>query len=106
MNPEMMEKAREARDFASLTEGILAACEPFGPVHSFKMVHNRGTSSVACIIELEHPKQQPALARALGGRAFNGAVCLEVPVSRAFESGSCTVGGPAMPAYHAHIATR
>jgi hypothetical protein len=106
MNLEIMEKGREARDFASLTEGILAACEPFGPVHSFKMVHNRGKSSVACIIELEAQKLQPALARALGGRALNGAVCLEIPVSRAFEAGSRVVGIPAQTAYDAQAATR
>lgn len=106
MSPEIMQKAREARDFAALTDAVLAACEPFGPVHSFRMVHNRGASSVACIIELELPKQQPALARALGGRALNGAVCLEVPVSRAFESGDRAVAMPAMPAYHAQVATR
>ena len=101
-----MEKGREARDFASLTEGILAACEPFGPVHSFKMVHNRGKSSVACSIELEAQKLQPALARALGGRALNGAVCLEVPVSRAFESGGRIVAMPAQRTYAARVAAR
>jgi hypothetical protein len=106
MNPQMLEKARGARDFASLTEEILAACEPFGPVHSFKLVHNRGTSSVACIIELEVQKQQPALARALGARAVNGAVCLEIPVSRAFESGSRVVGMAPEPAFHTQVATR
>jgi hypothetical protein len=106
MNPEIMEKAREARDFAALMEGVLAACEPFGPVHSFKMVHNRGKSSVACIIELEAQKLQPALARALGGRALNGAVCLEIPVSRAFESGGGVVGMPTQRTYAAQIAAR
>lgn len=102
----MTEKARETRDFASLTEEVLGACEPYGPVHSFKMVHNRGTSSVACIIELEVQKLQPALARALGGRALNGAVCLEIPVSRAFESGCGVPGTSAQRAYDAQVATR
>jgi len=106
MNPEIMEKTREARDFAALTEEILAACEAFGPVHSFKLVHNRGTSSVACIIELELQKQQPALARALGGRALNGAVCLEIPVRRDFESGNRVVALAPRPAYQAQAATR
>ncbi|OGA70073.1 MAG: hypothetical protein A3G81_26220 [Betaproteobacteria bacterium RIFCSPLOWO2_12_FULL_65_14] len=101
----MQERTRGARDFASLTEEILAACEPFGPVHSFKLVHNRGTSSVACVIELEAQKQQPALARALGARAVNGAVCLEIPVSRAFESGSHVVGMAPQPPYHDQVAT-
>jgi hypothetical protein len=106
MNPQMLEKARGARDFASLAEEILAACEPFGPVHSFKLVHNRGTSSVVCIIELEVQKQQPALARALGARAVNGALCLEIPVSRAFESGSRLVDMASEPPYHAQVAAR
>jgi hypothetical protein len=106
MRPEIMEKAREARDFASLGECMLSACEPFGPVHAFKMVHNRGTSSVACIVELEYPKQEPALARALGGRATNGAVCVEIPVSRGFESRTRPVAVPTMPTYDAQVATR
>lgn len=106
MNPEIMEKTREARDFASLTEEILAACEAFGPIHSLKLVHNRGTSSVACTIELEAQKQQPALARALGGRALNGAVCLEIPVGRDFQSGNRAVALAPRPAYQAQAATR
>jgi len=86
MKAEIMGQAKNARDFYALTKGILAACEPFGPVHSFKLVHNRGASRVACLIELESPKQQPALARALGGHATNGQVCLEIPVSAQFSS--------------------
>src|SRR5436189_1924483 len=81
----LLETASQARDFCTLTKGILALCEPFGPVHSFKLVHNRGAARVACIIELESTKQEPALARALGGRSVNGAVCVEVEVRRDFE---------------------
>lgn len=106
MSPEILERTREARDFVELTEGILAACEPFGPVHSFKLVHNRGASSVACIIELEIPKQQPALARALGGRALNGAVGVEIPVRRDFESGNRVLAVAPRPAFEAQLATR
>ena len=86
MKPEIVEKVRDARDFPALTRDLLAACAPFGPVHSFKMVHNPGAGNVACIIELESQKQQPALARALGGRTLNGSVCLEIPVRKDFEA--------------------
>jgi hypothetical protein len=48
-------------------------------------VHNRGAGRVVCMIELESPKQEPALARALGGRSVNGAVCIELEVRRDFE---------------------
>jgi len=48
--------------------------------------HMTGAGNVACIIELELQKQQPALARAIGGRALNGSVCLEIPVRKDFET--------------------
>ena len=83
---EVMEKLGEARDFYALTKSVLTLSEPFGPVHAFRLVHNRGASRVACLIELESPKQQPALARALGARTLNGAVCLDVPVHKDFGS--------------------
>jgi hypothetical protein len=83
-----MKQSIEARDFCALTKGVLDLCEPFGPVHSFQLVHNRRASRVACLIELESEKQQPALARALGARTINGSVCLEIEVSRDFEAES------------------
>src|SRR3954468_464872 len=86
MSSALLETTSQARDFCALTKSILALCEPFGPVHSFKLVHNRGPARVACIIELESTKQEPALARALGGRSVNGAVCIEVEVRRDFEA--------------------
>jgi hypothetical protein len=70
--------------FLRADQGILALCEPYGPVHSFKLVHNRGTARVACIIELESTKDEPALARALGGRSVNGSVCVEFEVAARF----------------------
>jgi hypothetical protein len=91
MKREIMDTLSDARDFYALTRGVLAMCEPFGPVHSFKLVHNRGASRVACLIELESAQQQPALARALGGRAINGSVCLEIPVHHDFEKRSAVV---------------
>ena len=85
MATALVETTSQARDFCALTKGILALCEPFGPVHSFKLVHNRGAARVACIIELESTKDERALARALGGRSVNGAVCVEFEVRRDFE---------------------
>src|SRR5437868_2994969 len=86
IKPDVMDQLRDARDFYALTKGVLALCEPFGPVHAFRLVHNRGASVVACFIELESAKQQPALARALGCRTVAGSVCLEVPVRKDFTS--------------------
>ena len=72
MKPEVMEQLRDASDLYSLTKGVLELCEPYGPVHSFRFIHNRGAERVACFIELESAKQQPALARALGARTSAG----------------------------------
>jgi hypothetical protein len=84
MRPEVAQKLGEARDFYALTKAVLGMCEPFGPVHAFRMVHNRGAARVACLVELESPKLQPALARALGAKVLNGAACLELPVDKDF----------------------
>jgi hypothetical protein len=84
MKPAITDQLSETRDFHELTEAVLALCEPFGPVHSFRMIHNRGAGRVACFIELESPKQQMPLARELGAKLLNGAVCLDVPVLRGF----------------------
>jgi hypothetical protein len=85
MPSPLLETTSQARDFCALTKDVLALCEPFGPVHSFKLVHNRGAGRVACIIELESTKQEPALARTLGGRSVNGSVCVEFEVRPDFE---------------------
>ena len=84
MKPDVVEKLGDARDFCELAKAVLALCEPFGSVHAFRLVHNRGASIVACLVELESTKQHAALARLLGTRVLNGAVCLEVPVQRDF----------------------
>ena len=86
MKPEIAEKLGEARDFYALTRAVLSMCEPYGPVHAFRLTHNRGAARVACLIELESPKQQPLLARALGAKVLNGAACLEIPVDKDFGS--------------------
>ena len=85
MKPEVANQLRGAHDLYSLTKGVLGLCEPFGPVHSFKLVHNRGAARVVCFIELESPKQQPALVRALGAKVINGAACLDIPVGDHFS---------------------
>ena len=87
MKPDVLEKLSDSRDFYALVKGVLSLCEPFGPVHAFRLIHNRGASRVACFIELESPKQQPALVRALGAKVINGSACLDIPVSEDFEGG-------------------
>ena len=84
MRPDILDKLGEAHDFCALTKSVLALCEPYGAVHAFRLTHNRGAARGACLIELESPKQQPALARALGARTLNGAVTLDIPVARDF----------------------
>lgn len=79
-----MEQLRDTHDLYSLTKAVLELCEPYGPVHSFKLVHNRGAARVVCFIELESQKQQPALVRGLGAKVINGAACLDVPVAEDF----------------------
>jgi hypothetical protein len=103
MKPDLIEKLADAHDLCTLTRGVLELCEPFGPVHSFKLTHNRGTSRVACLIELESPRQHTALARALGARALSGAVCLEVPVARGFDA-TARVPLSQRPAFEARLA--
>ena len=84
MTPEVMQRLREAHDLHTLTRDVLGLCRPYGAVHSFKLVHNRGAARVVCFIELESPKLQPALVRALGAKVINGSACLDIPVSEDF----------------------
>src|SRR4051812_46866875 len=95
MKPDVLEKLADSRDFYALVKGVLGLCEPYGPVHGLRLVHNRGASRVACFIELESVKQQPALARALGCRVVNGTVCLDIPVERDFAEQGKLVAVPA-----------
>src|SRR3954470_20981104 len=97
MRPELMQRLREAHDLHSLTRDVLDLCEPYGPIHSFKLVHNRGAARVVCFIELESPKQQPALVRALGAKVINGSACLDIPVGEEFAGGD--YGVVAMPGH-------
>jgi len=82
-----MERVRGARDFRALTGALLALCEPFGAVHALRLVHNRGAGRVVCFIEMESPRQQPALVRALGAKVIDGAACLDIPVEDDFGLG-------------------
>jgi hypothetical protein len=91
-----MQRLREAQDLHSLTRDVLELCEPYGPVHSFKLVHNRGAARVVCFIELESPKQQPLLVRALGAKVIHGSACLDIPVSEAFGSGETRLTIPVL----------
>jgi hypothetical protein len=105
MKPEVAAKLCEAQDFYALTKAVLSMCEPYGPVHAFRLIHNRGSARVACLIELESPKQQPALARALGAKVLNGAACLEIPVDKDFGAGRRIVAIAPQPAFEARAAT-
>ena len=55
MKPEVLDQVRDAHDLCSLAKAVLPLCEPYGPVHSFKLVHNRGAARVACIIDTRLP---------------------------------------------------
>ncbi len=100
MKPEVMDPLSESRDFYALTKAILSLCEPYGPVHSFRFIHNPGASRVACFIELESPKAQQSLAREMGARTLNGAVCLEIPVRMEFaKSARAATLPPSQPAF-------
>jgi hypothetical protein len=81
MKPDVLDTLGEARDFHALTKAVLDLCEPYGPVHEFRLVHNRRAARVFCFVELESPKQQTAMVRALGARSVNEAACFEIPVS-------------------------
>ena len=92
-----MEQLRDTHDLYSLTKAVLELCEPYGPVHSFRLVHNRGASRVVCFIELESSKQQPALIRALGAKVINGAACLDIPVGEDFGGDARLASLPVRP---------
>src|SRR5260221_9577015 len=98
MRPDIVEKLGEAQDFCALTKSVLALCEPYGPVHAFRMTHNRGAARVACLVELESPKQQEKLVRALGARSVNGAASIEIPVTDEFAGGVAAAAREAVQA--------
>jgi hypothetical protein len=105
MKPDVAGKLGEADDFYTLTKAVLAMCEPYGPVHAFRLIHNRGASRVACLVEMESPKQQTVLAKALGARQLNGAACLDIPVRRDFGGAIKVAAIRSEPAFEARTAT-
>lgn len=84
MKSQILEQFRDAQDFGALTRAVLSLCEPFGPLHSFRLVHNKRAQRVACSIELDSPKLHAALIRALGAYDCGGVVYLDIPVSPDF----------------------
>jgi hypothetical protein len=106
MKPEVIQRLREAQDLNALTRDVLDLCQPYGPVHSFKLVHNRGAARVVCFIELESPKQQPALVRALGAKVINGSACLDIPVGDDFGGEAKLASMPVRPLRHDAMAPR
>jgi hypothetical protein len=82
---EVTDTLSDARDFFALTQAVLQSCLPFGPVHSLQLVHNKRARRVSCLIELDSPRQLPALKRALGATGLDGSVYLEIPVCGDFE---------------------
>jgi hypothetical protein len=88
LKPELTDILADSRDFLGLTRIVLEACAPYGPVHSLELVHNKRARRVSCLIELDSPKQQAALARELGAAQFGGTVCLEIPVRPDFALGA------------------
>ncbi len=88
MKPEVLDTLGEARDLYSLTKAVLELCEPYGPVHSFRLIHNRRAARVACFVELESLKQQTVMVRALGAKSLNEAACFDIPVNPEFLHGA------------------
>ena len=105
MKSEVSDKLGEAEDFYALTKAVLSLCEPYGAVHAFRLIHNRGAARVACLIEMESPKQQQVLARALGARTLNGAACLDIPVRKDFGAPIKVAVLPPQAAPEARVAT-
>src|SRR5256885_14729498 len=106
MRPEVTARLREAHDLYSLTKDVLGLCQPYGPVHSFRMVHNRGAARVVCFIEMESPKQQPALVRTLGAKVIDGAACLDIRVSEDFGAPYKVAAPSQTQSVHPSVATR
>ena len=47
MKPEVIDTLGGARDFHSLTKAVLDLCEPYGPVHAFRLIHNRAAPIIS-----------------------------------------------------------
>ena len=84
MNRQLPDRLSEAQDFSELAQALVAECEPYGQIHSVHLTHNKRAGRVSCVVEMDSPKQQAALKRALGATGADGTVYLEVPVCRDF----------------------
>jgi hypothetical protein len=84
MRSDVLDQLRDAQDFGELTQALIAVCEPYCQIHSLQLTHNKRAGNVSCRIELDSPRQQPALKRALGATGFDGSVYLEIPVREDF----------------------
>jgi len=80
MNQDVLDSMNGVQDFGELTQAILTVCERYGQVHSLQLTHNKRAGRVSCLIELDSPKMQPALKRALGATGLEDSVYLEIPV--------------------------
>jgi hypothetical protein len=84
MNRQLPERLSDAQDFAELARALVAECEQHGQIHSLHLTHNKRAGTVSCVVELDSPKQQVALKRALGATGPEGSVYLEIPVCDEF----------------------
>jgi hypothetical protein len=80
MNRQLPERLGEAQDFSELAQALVAECEQHGQIHSLHLTHNKRAGRVSCVVEMDSPKQQQALKRALGATGTDGTVYLEIPV--------------------------
>jgi hypothetical protein len=80
MGSDVLDQLREAQDFGELTQALSAVCESYCQIHSLRLTHNKRAGRVCCLIELDSPRQQPALKRALGATGLDGSIYLEIRV--------------------------
>jgi hypothetical protein len=84
MNRQLPDRLGEAQDFAELAQALVAECEQHGQIHSLRLTHNKRAGRVSCVVEMDSPKQQQSLKRALGTSSGDAGVYLEVPVCEDF----------------------
>ena|SRR5260221_14402825 len=80
MRSDVLHLLHDAQNFGELAQALSAFCEPYCQIHSLQLTHNKRAGTVSCVIELDSPKQQPALKQALGAAGYGGSVYLEIPV--------------------------
>ena len=92
MNRQLPERLSEAQDFSELAQALVAECEQHGQIHSLHLTHNKRAGRVSCVVEMDSPKQQQALKRALGATGADGTVYLEIPVCGDFAQAIPVLG--------------